>query len=306
MSFDDAPVIAVGPKPDPDFDAAITAGGGEPGPLARASGLVWTDSRAPLPTLPPSVRWVQLPFAGVEGFLDGGVIAGNPKVVFTSAAGAYSGTVAEQAIALLLAGVRGLWRRETSWDAAGAGTRTGRLGGTTVAIVGAGGIGRDIIPALRGLGVKIVAVNRSGADVSDAVVVTADRLDEVWPAVDHVILAAPSTAETRALVNAKVLAQLKPHSWIINVARGSLIDTDALVAALKKGTIGGVGLDVTDPEPLPDGHPLWSIPNAIITPHVANPPHHLRPALLARVEVNVRRVANGMEPLAVIDADRGY
>ena len=80
----------------------------------------------------------------------------------------------------------------------------------------------------------------------------------------------------------------------------------AMVAALKKGTIGGVGLDVTDPEPLPDGHPLWSIPNAIITPHVANPPQHLRPALLARVEVNVRRFANDMEPLAVIDADRGY
>ncbi|KXP12259.1 hydroxyacid dehydrogenase [Tsukamurella pulmonis] len=306
MSFDDPIVIAVGPQPDPDFDAAITAGGGEPGPLAGAAGLVWTDSRAPLPQLPPSVRWVQLPFAGVEGFLDSGAIARNPKVVFTSAAGAYSGTVAEQAIALLLAGVRGLWHREGEWDAAGAAARTGRLGGSTVAIIGAGGIGRDLIPALRGLGVKVIAVNRSGAEVSDAVVVTADRLDEVWPAVDHVILAAPSTAETRALVNAKVLAQLQPHSWIVNVARGSLIDTDALVEALRAGTIGGAALDVTDPEPLPGDHPLWSIPNAIITPHVANPPQHLRPALLARVEVNVRRFANGLEPLAVVDTDRGY
>lgn len=306
MSFDEAPVIAVGPEADPDFEAAITAGGGEPGPLAEASGLVWTDSRTALPALPANVKWVQLPFAGVEGFLDSGDIARNPKVVFSSAAGAYSGTVAEQAIALLLAGVRGLWRREDSWDPDAAAARTGRLGGTTVAIVGAGGIGRDLVPALRGLGVKVVAVNRSGAEVSDAVVVTADRLDEVWPAVDHVILAAPATAETRALVDAKVLAQLKPHSWIVNIARGSLIDTDALVQALRKGTIGGVGLDVTDPEPLPDGHPLWSIPNAIITPHVANPPQHLRPALLERVEVNVRRFANDMEPLAVIDPDRGY
>lgn len=306
MSFDDAPVIAVGPRPDPEFDAAITAGGGEPGPLARASGLVWTDSRSALPPLPTGVRWVQLPFAGVEGFLDSGDIARNPGVVFTSAAGAYSGTVAEHALALLLAGVRGLWRRENAWEPDAAAARTGRLGGTTVAIIGAGGIGRDLIPALRGLGVKVIAVNRSGTDVSDAVVVTADRLDEVWPVVDHVVVAAPSTPETRALVDAKVLAQLKPHSWVVNVARGSLVDTDALVAALRKGTIGGAALDVTDPEPLPAGHPLWSIPNAIITPHVANPPQHLRPALLERVEVNVRRFANGLEPLAVVDADRGY
>ncbi|KXO98178.1 D-isomer specific 2-hydroxyacid dehydrogenase family protein [Tsukamurella pseudospumae] len=302
----DAPVIAVGPKPDSDFDAAITAGGGAPGPLSRASGLVWTDSRSPLPQLPAGVRWVQLPFAGIEGFLGSGALARHPEVVFTSAAGAYSATVAEQALALLLAGVRGLWRREGSWDPASAAARTGRLGGSTVAVVGAGGIGRDLIPALRALGVKVVAVNRSGRPVDDAVVVPADRIDEVWPSVDHVVVAAPSTPETRALVNAEVLAQLQPHSWIVNVARGSLIDTDALVAALRAGTIGGVGLDVTDPEPLPDGHPLWSIPNAIITPHVANPPQHLRPALLERVEVNVRRVANGMEPLAVIDRDRGY
>lgn len=302
----DAPVIAVGPAPDPEFDAAITAGGGEPGALAGASGLVWTDSRTPLPDLPSTVRWVQLPFAGVEGFVGSGVLTKYPEVVFTSAAGAYAGTVAEHAVAMLLAGVRGLWHRESSWDPAGSGPRVARLGGTTVAVVGAGGIGRALIPALRALGVKVVAVNRSGTDVTDAVVVTADRLDEVWPAVDHVILAAPSTADTHALVDAEVLARLQPHSWVVNVARGSLIDTDALVDALRAGTIGGVALDVTDPEPLPAEHPLWAIPNAIITPHVANPPQHLRPALLERVEVNVRRFANDMEPLAVIDAARGY
>ncbi|BDH55258.1 hypothetical protein MTP03_01970 [Tsukamurella sp. PLM1] len=193
----DAPVIAVGPAPDPEFDAAITAGGGEPGVLAAASGLVWTDSRTPLPDLPPTVRWVQLPFAGVEGFVGSGVLSTYPEVVFTSAAGAYAGTVAEHALAMLLAGVRGLWHREFVGPRRfGAAHRAPR--GSTVAVVGAGGIGRALIPALRALGVKVVAVNRSGADVTDAVVVTADRLDEVWPAVDHVILAAPSTAETRA------------------------------------------------------------------------------------------------------------
>ncbi len=306
MPIADAPVIAVGPKPDPEFDAAITDGGGRPGPLDRASGLVWTDHHSLPGDLPAGVHWVQLPSAGVERFLTAGGPARHPGVAFSSAAGVYSATVAEQAVALLLAGVRGLWSRGDSWDREAGAARTGRLAGSTVAVVGAGGIGRAVIPALRALGMKVVAVNRSGAPVSDAVVVTADRLDEVWPEVDHVILAAPSTSRTRALVDAGVLAQLKPHSWIVNVARGSLIDTDALVEALRAGTIGGAGLDVTDPEPLPDGHPLWSIPTAIITPHVANPPARARQSLIERVEVNVRRLANGMEPLSVIDPDRGY
>ena len=93
---------------------------------------------------------------------------------------------------------------------------------------------------------------------------------------------------------------------MINVARGSLIDTDALVAALRAGAIGGAGIDVTDPEPLPADHPLWSLPNAIITPHVASPPARELAALRERVEINVRRLANSMEPLAVIEAERGY
>jgi phosphoglycerate dehydrogenase-like enzyme len=302
----DGPVIAVGPNPDPEFDAAIERGGGVPGPLRGAEGLVWTDSGSVPQGIPKGVTWVQLPFAGIENFVDSGLLEKYPDITFTSAAGAYSTTVAEHALTLLLAGVRGLWHREGTWDAKGAAPRVGLLGGTTVAIVGAGGIGRDLAPQLRALGVSVIAVNRSGNEVTGAVVVTADQLDEVWSQVDHVVLAAPATAETRRLVDAKVLAQLKPHSWVINVARGSLIDTDDLVAALKAGTIGGVGLDVTDPEPLPDGHPLWSIPNAIITPHVANPPQHLRPALLERVEVNTRRVANGMKPLAVVDRAKGY
>ncbi|ADG76843.1 D-isomer specific 2-hydroxyacid dehydrogenase NAD-binding protein OS=Tsukamurella paurometabola (strain ATCC 8368 / DSM / CCUG 35730 / CIP 100753 / JCM 10117 / KCTC 9821 / NBRC 16120 / NCIMB 702349 / NCTC 13040)OX=521096 GN=Tpau_0189 PE=4 SV=1 [Tsukamurella paurometabola] len=302
----DGPVIAVGPTPDPEFDAAITRGGGVPGPLAGAEGLVWIDSTTVPTDIPDSVRWVQLPFAGIENFVGSGLLEHYPGITFSSAAGAYSTTVAEHALSLLLAGVRGLWHRESEWDAKGAAPRVGLLGGSTVAIVGAGGIGRDLAPQLRALGVSVIAVNRSGSDVTGAVVVTADKLDEVWSQVDHVVLAAPATAETRSLVDASVLAQLKPHSWVINVARGALIDTDALVDALRRGAIGGVGLDVTDPEPLPGDHPLWSIPNAIITPHVANPPQHLRPALLDRVEINVRRVANGLQPLAVVDRAKGY
>jgi phosphoglycerate dehydrogenase-like enzyme len=96
------------------------------------------------------------------------------------------------------------------------------------------------------------------------------------------------------------------HGWLVNVARGSLIDTDALVAALHAGEIGGAALDVTDPEPLPDGHPLWTAPNALVTPHVANPPGALMRHLAERVRENVRRFAAGEPLLAPIDPDAGY
>jgi phosphoglycerate dehydrogenase-like enzyme len=95
-------------------------------------------------------------------------------------------------------------------------------------------------------------------------------------------------------------------AWLVNVARGSLVDTDALVAALAAGTIGGAALDVTDPEPLPDGHPLWSEPRALITPHIANPAATLRRYLARQVGENVARFARGEDLLAVIDAQAGY
>jgi phosphoglycerate dehydrogenase-like enzyme len=99
---------------------------------------------------------------------------------------------------------------------------------------------------------------------------------------------------------------MRDHAWIVNVARGSLIDTDALVAALHAGEIGGAALDVTDPEPLPDGHPLWTAPNAIVTPHVANPQGVMMRHLAERVRENIRRFEAGEDLLAPIDPEAGY
>src|SRR5690606_37177499 len=98
-----------------------------------------------------------------------------------------------------------------------------------------------------------------------------DELDSVLRASDIVVLGAPATPQTHYLIGARELALKRPHTWLVNIARGSLVDTDALVEALEKGTIGGAALDVTDPEPLPDDHPLWTQSRALITPHSANP-----------------------------------
>lgn len=312
-----ATTIAFGPDQTPSrlLEKAVLDAGAKVGELADADALIWTGKPGEFPaTLPASVRWVQLPAAGIEDFFAAGIFAAHPAVEFTSAAGAFSHSVAEHALMLLLAGVRYLPEhlRATSWRQREFFPHVGSLRGKTVTIVGAGGIGRALIPMLAPLGAHVIAVNRSGRRVQgpgipDAVeTVPADQLARVWSHTDHVVVAAPATAQTRHLIGADELSRLKPSSWVINVARGSLIDTDALVDALTGGVIGGAGLDVTDPEPLPDGHPLWTLPNAIITPHDSNPPQLRLAAFADHVGANVARFVAGQPLQAIIDTDRGY
>jgi D-3-phosphoglycerate dehydrogenase len=291
-----APAIHIGPDAPEHLVRAVEAGGGRVAALDAADAVVWAGRETGFPALPERVRWVQLQSAGVEPWLER--IRANPGVRFTSAAGAYSGQVAELALALLLAGVRGLDRyaRTSTWEPRDAGT----LAGATVAVVGAGGIGGELIRRLEPHGAEILAVTRSGRDGT----LPAERLPEIWDRADHVVLCAPATGGTRHLVGAGELARMRPHAWVVNIARGSLIDTDALVEALQERRIGGAALDVTDPEPLPDGHPLWRL--ALITPHVANPPSAMARDLAVRVRENVRRFAAGEELLAPVDVDAGY
>jgi D-3-phosphoglycerate dehydrogenase len=298
-----SPAIHVGPGEQPELARAVETAGGSVAPLARADGVVWAGTKPDsLPELPRSVRWVQLPSAGVEPWMPR--IAATPQVTFTSAAGAYAPQVAEHALALLLAGVRGIVAA-TRQRSRTIPHRT--LAGSTVAIIGAGGIGRALIEQLAPHRVEAIAVTRRGNDVPGAArTLAADALDEVWGAADHFVIAAPATGATRHLVGARELAAMRPHTWIVNVARGSLIDTDALVAALREQRIGGAAVDVTDPEPLPDGHPLWTLPNALVTPHIANPKAALTRQLAERVRQNVARLAAGEALIAQIDAERGY
>ncbi len=149
---------------------------------------------------------------------------------------------------------------------------------------------------LAALGAQTLAVNRSGRPVPGAVeTFPVERIDEIWPLADHFVISAAATPDTEQLIGAKELAAMKPTAWLVNIARGSLIDTDALVGALTAGTIAGAGLDVTDPEPLPVGHPLWSLPNAMITPHDSNPPAFACPPtwnVWSRTSRGSRRASN--------------
>ena len=154
---------------------------------------------------------------------------------------------------------------------------------------------------------KVIALTRSGAAVPGAErSLGPDGLDELLSASDYVVLCAPLTPETEGLIGARELDLIGPGGVLVNVGRGGLVDTGALVEALGAGRLRGAMLDVTEPEPLPDGHPLWSEPRALITPHVANTRAQLDAALARRVEENVARFRAGEELLGAIDPAAGY
>ena len=256
--------------------------------------------------LPPSVKLVQMAYAGVEKLVEAGVL--DPEVPTANAAGIYDDTVAESALALLLGvlqrhkAVTPQWNEQQMFD-----EKDYLFDNKKVAIVGAGGIGKKLIQFLEPFGPEIIAVNRSGNPVPGATRTAAmDDAQDVWSEADYFVLIAPLTKQTHHLVNAEVLRAMKPNAVVVNVGRGPLIDTEALTKALQDGTIAGAGLDVTDPEPLPEDHPLWQMDRCLITPHTANIPRYMQ----ARVGELTRRNWEALQedrPLPTqIDVEEGY
>ncbi|HTD33526.1 MAG TPA: D-2-hydroxyacid dehydrogenase [Candidatus Elarobacter sp.] len=250
----------------------------------------------------PRLRWVQLPTMGYDPVELHGV---PPGVAVTSAGDAYAPTVSEHAVAMLLALVRRIPEAVRNaatgtWDQTNA-IRIGTLNGATVAVIGFGNIGRAVAERLRGFGARVVAVTRSGRpDPLANQAAGSEQMHEVLARSDAVVLAVPLNAQTRHLIDARALAAMQPHALVINVARGGVIDHDALREALSAGRIGGAGLDVTDPEPLPPDDALWTMPNVLITPHVAGYGGDVAPRrILALVERNLQHFLAG-EPLESI------
>lgn len=301
------PIISILPEADDGLAEWVRAGGGTVAPLGPETvGVVWT-----IPTDPerldavlranPQIAWVQLPFAGVDAFSR----IFRHGIVWTSAKGAYSEPVAEFALALTLGALRELPRRarERSW-----GDKSGTmLYGLNVVVVGAGGIAMEFLRLIEPFRPVVTVVRRADAPVQGvARTVTTNRLAEVLPDADVVLLAAASTGDTRGLIGEGALRLMKRSAVLVNIARGGLVDSDALVRALQQGWIAGAALDVTDPEPLPDGHPLWTTPNALITPHTADTPEMCAPLLGARVEENVRALSGSGAYAGVVDVEAGY
>jgi phosphoglycerate dehydrogenase-like enzyme len=285
---------------------AITDGGGLISPLADAKALVWgapakPQALADLLEQAPHLEWIQLPWAGIEPYID--VI--DTDRLWTCAKGVYAEPVGELALALGLCGLRGIssYARAQKWESpSGMNLQGGR-----VTILGGGGITEVLLSLLMPFDAHVTVVrNRvrpmDGADV----VVESEHLHNTLPGADLVILALALTPDTEGIISADELRLMEPHAWLVNVARGRHVVTDDLVGALRAGTIGGAALDVTEPEPLPDGHPLWSLPNCIITPHVGNTPEMAKPLLAERITANVRRWAHGEPLIGPVDPALGY
>lgn len=306
--------VYIGTHPLPLTAAALEAEGAViVDDIADADAFICVAVRPErFPELPDRVKWVQLCQAGIEGFIEAGLVTAGPAGDrrWSNASGVYGRQVAEAAVGLLLSVIHMHVRiaRAASWKVwrdVDAGTRW--LGGSTVVIVGAGGIGRHLIDMLTPFGAEAVAVNHSGRPVDGAVqTLPFSRLDEALPLADHVILSAPLTPETRGLINARTLALCRPGVTLVNVARGPVVVTDDLVDALRSGQVSGAGLDVTDPEPLPDGHPLWTMDNVTVTTHSANTVSSMDAQLVGPTVENYRRLLRGERMLTEFEPGSTY
>jgi phosphoglycerate dehydrogenase-like enzyme/glyoxylase-like metal-dependent hydrolase (beta-lactamase superfamily II) len=263
------------------------------------------------------LRWIQVGSAGMEK--DQLPELADSKVVLTDARRVYGPPAADQAFALLLNLTRGLpaaarpkggeklAREFTKWDGLKDNVRPQELHGKTMLVVGLSGVGTQVSRRAYAFGMRVMAIDARDLE-RPAFVFSLDKpakLMDLLPKADVVVLVCPLTAETRGLIGAKQLAAMKKTAYLINVARGGLVKTADLVAALKNGRIAGAGLDVTDPEPLPDDHPLWQLANVVICPHTGGLSPEGRERQWRLWRENVRRFVAGERLLCVVDKQKG-
>jgi phosphoglycerate dehydrogenase-like enzyme len=181
------------------------------------------------------------------------------------------------------------------------------LRGSTLVVYGLGSIGAETARLASALGMRVVGVRRRQSPVPGVErTVTPEHLPEVAAEADFLVVCAPLTPASRGAVSADVIARMRPTAWLVNIARGPIVDEAALVEALRAGRIGGAALDALSVEPLPADHALWSFENVIITPHSSNSSPNVRSRTLALVRENVRRYKAGEPLLNVVDLDAGY
>jgi phosphoglycerate dehydrogenase-like enzyme len=301
-------LVAIEPKSDLAYEQAVVSAGGEVAALSdQVSALIWTDYSAPEKLAEvleqnPQIEWVQLPFAGVDAFAD--VLSAPVK--FTSAKGSYKEPVAEHALALSLALGRKIPVRvkATSWGKREAVS----FYDSNVLIVGAGGITQELIGMLKPFRASI-SVCRNQADLpvpGSSDVFGVEQLAKKISEADLVVIACALTDKTRGLFDLELMSKMKPTAFLVNVARGPIIKTADLVTALDQGLIAGAAVDVTDPEPLPDGHPFFGRDDLIVTPHTADTKEIVMRHFALRVQQNVKAFLGQGPWIGEVDPERGY
>ena len=255
----------------------------------------------------PQLRWVHTISAGVDGLINDQLR--ERGITLTNAAGAYAIPIAEWVLhALLMIVKRGpemvLAQQERRWHDA---IDFEELTGKTLLILGAGGIGREIARRAAAFDMRVWAVNRSGRAVPHVErVVSGDGWRDLLSETDMLVLAAPLTAATRGLIGARELALLPRHAWLINIARGTIVDEPALIEALRGGALAGAALDTFASEPLPPDSPLWTLPNVIVSPHHSGSSPRSEERALDLFIDNLQRFVSGRELRNVVDLEAGY
>jgi len=261
------------------------------------------------------LRWVQSMSAGVGRCVTDKTLK-EREIMLTNAQRLYGPAMSEHTIALLLAlnrhlDIASLQKARQCWGCGkGYFADTGRweLPGRTMLVVGLGGIGTEVARKAHALGMRVIATRNSRREGPDFVeyVGLADELMELVPRADAIVNVTPLTPATTGLFDAAFFKAMKPSAFFINIGRGKSVVTSDLVAALENGDLAGAGLDVTEPEPLPAEHELWTLPGVIITPHVSANTDQSSERRWILVKENLRRYVAGEPMLSVVNLDRGY
>lgn len=255
------------------------------------------------------LRWMQTQSAGVDGYISGCL----PKnAVLTNATGAYGLAISEYMLAVWLELMKKLHvyrdvQHTGQWKDLGPVTSAWN---STVLVLGLGDIGGEFAKRAKAMGAKVIGVRRKGTDKPEYVdeLIHTDKLDEYLPLADCVAITLPGTKETKGMFGAERLARMKDGAILLNVGRGSIVDGDALCAALQSGKLSGAGVDVTNPEPLPAEHPLWKQENAVITPHISGGFHlaETHDRIIRIMAENLAAFCTGRPLRNVVDFETGY
>ena len=267
--------------------------------------------------LAPHLHWLQCSSAGVDGLLPTGVLDADSEVIVTTATGVHATTISEYVFGSILMFNRNwpemvrlqdrhVWPRSASWYNLGA----RELVDQTVGIIGLGHIGRRVAQLARAFGMHVLATRRTVSngekDPDVDQLYPMEQLQELLRLSDYIVLAVPLTQETEKLMGEAELRVMPRNAYLVNVARGRVVDEEALIRALQERWIAGAGLDVTEEEPLPANSPLYSMPNVILTPHISGLSAHYDKRLTALFAENLQRYRSGQPLRNRYDPERGY
>jgi len=282
--------------------------------IADADAMVGVSLTPELLKQARQLKWLHISSAGVEPH--GGQTGLFPElvesgVVVTNAKNVYGPQIADHAFAFLLALTRKLnvtipRQNLEEWPPGRGGMF--ELDGKIAVVIGVGGIGSQIAQRAHGFGMKVIGVDIRDIPASTVIqrVVPPDMLDSVLPEADVVFVAVPHTRKSEGMMGARQFELMKKGSYFIAMSRGKIFDHQGLVKALDSNRLAGAGLDATDPEPLPKGHPLWKFPNVVITPHTSGGSDNLQARLNYIVKENIRRFGAGLPLLNVVDKKEGF